>query len=415
MLGSRLLFSIAILTVLAGCGGPDSTERVMPTEVATCGGQAIKSRYIVRYKSGHTAIVQNHDREKFKEEFVRPNLDDIEYIEYDQKISVRDFAPELLETTRSVQPTLIDNWGLSRIRSEVAWQQGYYGQNTIIAVIDSGVDISHPALANQVLQNSNEIVNGIDDDGNGYVDDIIGYNFLDQSPLVTDQIAHGTHVAGIIAAKHSDNHVSTTHVQGIAPQAKILPLKFIDSNGGTLSGAIEALEYARRAGVHIINASWGGPACSRSLSDKIKDVTNEGIIFVTAAGNSGQNLDLRPEYPAAFSHFLQLTVGSSGIMDGMSSFSNYSRRLVHLFAPGFDITSTLPGQAVGRQSGTSMATPFVAGALAVLRSAQPTATPEELIDALLSSVDTNPTYQNATQGRLNVASALKKLLSSASH
>src|SRR5690606_1601526 len=120
-----------------------------------------------------------------------------------------------------------------------------------------------------ILRNQNEILNGIDDDNNGYVDDIVGYDFLNQRNTVVDDVSHGTHVAGIIAAEHSQTFVSNTQVQGLAPQAQILPLKFIGPYGGTLGAASEALEYARRRRVDIINASWGGPACAQSLDDKI--------------------------------------------------------------------------------------------------------------------------------------------------
>ncbi|MEK6555955.1 MAG: S8 family serine peptidase, partial [Bdellovibrionota bacterium] len=195
-----------------------------------------------------------------------------------------------------------------------------------------------------------------------------------------------------------------------APRAKILPVRFLDTSGGTLEGALGALEYAKRRGAQIINASWGGEGCSRALADKVQEITAAGIIFVVAAGNNGSNLDFFPEFPAVFRSALQVTVGSSGTMDGMSSFSNYSRTFVNLFAPGFNIVSTLPNSRIGAESGTSMATPYVAAAAAVLLSVKPSASPQEVLNALYSSVDTNPEYQNSTSGRLNVARAVNQML-----
>lgn len=418
---SQIIF-LAALTGLTACAKNDAVEEAMPSDLASCAGQVIKDRYIVRYKSGRTETFQNADREKFKEEFVRPNLEKIDYIEYDQTFHVNDFvvAPPQKPDDESPKLNAIDNWGLVRIDAATAWQQGYYGQDTLVAVIDSGVDINHPQLRNRIAFNQGEVgvdtqgrdkrTNGVDDDGNGYADDFAGYDFLNRSGIYSDVVQHGTHVAGIIAAEHNDVSVSSTQVQGVAPRTRILPLKFIDPKGGTLSAALEALEYARRAQVDVINASWGGPSCAKSLSDKIKDVTGDGIIFVVAAGNSGKNLDSFPEFPAAFTHALQVTVGSSGTMDGMSNFSNYSSSLVHLFAPGFDIISTLPNNQIGRESGTSMATPFVAGALAVMKSANPQSSAEQLVDALLTSVDVNLSYQNTTHGRLNVVLAIQKIV-----
>jgi subtilisin family serine protease len=187
---------------------------------------------------------------------------------------------------------------------------------------------------------------------------------------------------------------------GIAPGAKIIPIRFLGQSGGTLAGAIDAIEYVKSTPAKIINASWGGNGCSQILSDKIASLNEHGILFVVAAGNSGSNLDRFPEYPAAFKHAHQITVGSVSPLGGMSNFSNYSLSLVHIFAPGFEIMSALPNNKTGSASGTSMATPFVAGALALFKSQNPSRTNLELKDELLKSIVRRSDYQNITRGRL---------------
>lgn len=389
----------------------------MPTQGSlSCEGEIIKNNFIVRYKNGDTKSFRYDDPEKFKNEIVVPAVNDISYIEFDQKFEIK--KPAAIGSN-AFAPQAIDNWGLHRINAAAAWQQGITGTGVTVAVVDSGVDIFHSQLQSQIAYNLGETgtdsagqdkrFNGKDDDNNGFRDDYAGFDFANNSPQMIDEARHGTHVGGIVAAQHNDVLVRNDKVQGLAPGAKILPIKFIGPNGGSLDGAIKSLEYARRMKVKIVNASWGGPGCSRALNDKVRDVTSDGIIFVVASGNNGSNLDHSPEFPAAFRHGLQVTVGSSGMQDGMSSFSNYSRTLVDIFAPGFNIFSTLPNNAIGAETGTSMAAPYVSAALALLWSAKPSAGPEEIISALYSGVSKNPDYMNTTEGRLDVAASLSAI------
>ncbi len=390
------IFSFSLL--LTACGGSDPADAVLPSSQATCGGQAIPNSYLIQWRNGNVTKVNYDDVDALKDEVVRPNLGDIQRIEYDQKFEVRAFHPRVIFNGGG-----IDNWGYRSVHAEVAWSKGNYGQNVTVAVIDSGVDITHPLLADHIAVNAGEVAgNGIDDDHNGYVDDVTGYNFLYGNGDVTDDVSHGTHVSGIVAGKHSETFVSDDMTLGMAPQAKILPLKFIGPQGGTLSGALEAMDYARQRGVRIINASWGGDACSKILSDKVAELGRAGVLFVTAAGNSGHNLENFPEYPAAFLNPLQLTIGSVSTYGGMSDFSNYSRRYVHLFAPGYEITSSLPGGQIGAMSGTSMATPFVAGAAALLLSKDPHMNVQKLHDLVEKATVQDSNYLNITHGVLNL-------------
>ncbi len=404
---SRTLSVLSVL-LLSACGQPDKAETLTPVKGETCGGAAIQNRYIVHYKTGSWAYVKNPDRENFKNTFVQPQVDEIDFIEYDQKINFHSDVPVV-----STNPMGIDNWGINTINAPHAWQNGLRGQNTLVAVIDSGVDTKHSQLRNQIAYNPGEsgtlANNGIDDDGNGFVDDYEGYNFYDETGNVTDRLGHGTHVAGIIAAQHDDLTYNTGYVQGIAPQAKILPVKFLGEDGGTMSGALRSIDYAISRGAKIINASWGGTGCSLSLRQKVSEVASRNILFVAAAGNNGVNLERYPEYPAAFNLPTQITVGAISETLFMANYSNYSTEYVHIFAPGSQVVSTVPGQAYAAYSGTSMATPFVSGAAAVLLSGRPDLSPADLRRLLFTTVQQDNTYSNLTRGRLNLASAVNAL------
>lgn len=400
------LFFLGLTTGLAGCGGQDRAETILPAKSETCGGTAITSRYIVYLTSGEWLFVENPDRENFKETFVRHHLDKINFIEYDQKIEIKS-SPELIPFSG------IDNWGVTSIGAPVAWQKNWRGAGMTVAVIDSGVDIQHPQLRSQIAFNPGEAGplqnNGLDDDGNGYIDDYAGYSFYDQSPDVSDSVGHGTHVAGIIAAQHTDTTHRTGYTQGIAPQAKVLPVKFLGSNGGSLASALQGIDYAISRGANIINASWGGSGCSLSLRQKVTEALERNVLFVAAAGNNGLNLDFYPEYPAAFNLPLQITVGAIRSSAMMDSYSNYSRSLVHIFAPGTMIVSTIPGGSYAGFSGTSMAAPFVAAASAVLLGAHPELSLSEVRNLLFSSSITSEDYLNFSHGRLSLETAVNAI------
>ncbi|RYZ76013.1 MAG: alkaline serine protease, partial [Proteobacteria bacterium] len=219
--------------------------------------------------------------------------------------------------------------------------------------------------------------------------------------VVNDGSGHGTHVSGVIAA---DSSAGT--IRGLAQGAKILPLDFMTNDGsGNISDAIRAMYYAASQGAKVINASWGGAPCSSTLQKAITDIGAQGVLFVAAAGNSGVDIEAEPEYPAAFGLPTQITVGASTSNDRMAIFSNYSYSLVNIMAPGVGIWSTYPGNSTQSMNGTSMASPFVAGAAAVLFGARPNATPQQVKSALLASVDAGP-FQVETRGRLNLRKAL---------
>jgi subtilisin family serine protease len=210
----------------------------------------------------------------------------------------------------------------------------------MVGVIDTGIDYNHPDLAANVWTNPLEIPgNGIDDDGNGYVDDVHGYDFVNRDGDPMDDHGHGTHVAGTIAAV-ANNGIG---VAGVSWHAKVMALKFLDAGGsGWVSDAVEALNYATDMGAKITNNSWGGGEYSTALRDAIAAANSAGAVFVAAAGNSANNNDATPFYPAGYEGPNVIAVAATDASDTLAVFSNFGRNTVQLGAPGVGIYSTVP-------------------------------------------------------------------------
>ncbi len=328
-------------------------------------------------------------------------------------------TPDFELTTQSIpnDPSFGSLWGLSNngsqggllnadINIEPAWALGT-ATSIVTAVIDTGVDYTHPDLASNIWTNTDEVAgNGIDDDGNGFVDDVRGWDFVNNDSDPMDDNGHGTHVAGTIGAV-GNNGIGVT---GVAWTASIMPLKFLDQSGsGSLTDAIKAIQYARVNGAKIINASWGGGGFSSALQSAISQFITSGGLFVAAAGNEATNNDVTPSYPANYQGVI--SVGASTRTDTRASFSNYGTS-VDVFAPGQSILSTLPGNRYGSLSGTSMATPQVAGALALLWGQNPTLSATTISQALINSTDNVLRASNSTHGRINVGAAATALRAS---
>ena len=298
-----------------------------------------------------------------------------------------------------------------------AWDLARGSSSVVVGVIDSGIDYTHPDLAANVWRNPGEIAgNGIDDDANGYTDDIHGYDFINNDPNPMDDNGHGTHVAGTIAAA-GNNGVGVT---GTAWNTQVMALKFLAADGaGSLSAALAAINYATKmrstygVNVRVTNNSWGGGGYSSILHDAIARSATAGILFVAAAGNGGadaigDNNDLYAEYPAGYSVDNVLSVAATDHNDRLASFSNYGATSVDLAAPGVNIASTYPGNQYVYLSGTSMATPHVSGVAALAWSYNPSATYQTVRSAILNGVDvvTSLAGKVATGGRLNAHKAL---------
>jgi len=244
-----------------------------------------------------------------------------------------------------------------------AWRLERGSNSLKVAVIDGGVDYTHPDLAGNMWTNPGEIAgNGKDDDGNGYIDDVHGWNALMNNGNPMDENGHGTHCAGTIGATHNDGGVS-----GVMGNVRIMAVKFLNGRGsGKTSDAIEGIDYAIKMGADIMSNSWGGGPYSRALYDTIKHASSKGILFVAAAGNQANDNDRNTYYPAGYRLPNIVAVAAHAFTDALANFSNRGNNTVHIAAPGKNILSTTVGGGHAVLSGTSMATPHVSGALGLL-------------------------------------------------
>ncbi len=305
-------------------------------------------------------------------------------------------------------PQFAAQTGLAAIQAAAAWDRSAGTRNTVVAVIDTGIDYTHPDLAANLWFNTREIPgNGRDDDGNGFADDIIGYDFAANDADPSDHDGHGTHVAGIVGAA-GNNGIG---VSGVNPNTRIMALKFIGTDGnGYTSDGIRALNYAAANGARVANASWGSNVYDAVFAAAIARAQSAGLILVTSAGNDSSNNDAVPFYPASYSASLANVVPVAAVdaSGNLAGFSSYGANTVVLGAPGVSILSTLPNNRYGTLSGTSMAAPFVAGAIALLWDANPTWTWQQVVAKVKSSVDplTSLAGRTTTGGRLNLAKML---------
>jgi hypothetical protein len=283
-----------------------------------------------------------------------------------------------------------------------AWDRWTGSGNFVIGVIDTGVDYNHPDLAANIYSNPGEIANnGIDDDNNGRIDDIRGWDFLNNDNNPMDDHNHGTHCAGTIGGVGNNN----TGVTGVNWNIKIMPLKFLGSNGsGPISAALGCLNYATMMGVKITSNSWGGGGFSSAFNTALNNAQTAGHIFVAAAGNANNNNDVNPFYPATYPQNNVVSVAATDNRDNRASFSSYGATTVDLGAPGVAIRSTVRNNGYAYFNGTSMATPHVAGAMAFIWDMHPNLTYQQVIQRVYNNVDLIPsmTGRVATNGRLNL-------------
>lgn len=320
-----------------------------------------------------------------------------------------------IDTSVPSDPLYNQLWGMSMIDAPEAWSLSTGSSSVVVAVIDTGVDYTHVDLAANMWTNPGEIAgNGIDDDGNGFVDDVYGYDFVNNDGNPMDDNAHGTHVSGTIAAMANNG----LGVAGVNWSSSIMALKFLDSNGsGYLSDAVRAVNYATMmrtqydVNVKVMNNSWGGGGYSSSMYNAIQASNNADILFVAAAGNSSTNNDLSPQYPANYSNSNVISVAAVSQSGQLASFSSYGATTVDLAAPGVSIYSTIPGNRYAAYSGTSMATPHVAGVAALAFTYAPDATATQVRDAILAGAEYSSALagKTATSGILNALNTLELL------
>ncbi|MEY2988303.1 MAG: hypothetical protein RJB13_1824 [Pseudomonadota bacterium] len=296
-------------------------------------------------------------------------------------------------------------WGMQKISAPLAWDITTGNPSVTVAVIDTGVDYLHSDLSANIWSNPNEVLNGLDDDGNGFVDDIRGWNFAGANNNPMDGNGHGTHVAGIIGAVGNNQQ----GVTGVGWNIKLMPVKiFSDANTATVADIINGVLYAANNGAHILNNSYSC-GISVAMTNAVMHAREKNTLFVAAAGNNGLNDAV---YPASLSLSVDSVISVASIEQtgALSSFSNFGRG-VDIAAPGGQISSTYPNNLYASLSGTSMASPHVAGVGALLLSQSPTLTVTELKNAILSSATPSPELlERVPNGVLNARAALEKVM-----
>lgn len=343
------------------------------------------------------------------------NDPDVEFAEPNYIIRQADFAREGEQVAMSdVQAQAVnDVTTFAQTGAPIGLSSSWSNQTAgkapaVVAVIDTGLDASHPVFAstNAVWTNVGEIPgNGIDDDNNGYIDDVHGWNFVANNNNPMDDEGHGTHVSGIVLGVSQDITATTLRTASV----QIMPLKFLDSTGsGSTSDAIKAIYYAANNGAKVLNNSWGGGGFSNSLLTAIAYSYDKKVVFVAAAGNAANNNDSSPTYPANYNVPNLISVAATTDTDAWASFSNYGSQTVHVGSPGNSIYSTFPNSQYGRASGTSMATPFISGLAALMVREQPSMNGYQVKNLIFSSAQSIASLQTrtTTKSRMNAASGL---------
>lgn len=314
-------------------------------------------------------------------------------------------------------PAISQAWGLKKSDAARAWSVTQGSQDIVIAVIDTGIDVNHEDLAENLWSNPgetgkdglgrNKATNGVDDDGNGFVDDIHGWNFVSNNYKLDDNHGHGTHIAGIIGARAGNGKGIT----GIAPQVSLMILKYYDPKvAGTdnLKNTVASIRYAVKMGANVINYSGGGTEFSQEEHDAIAEAEKKGILFVAAAGNERSNSDQHHYYPADYKLRNIISVTAIDPATQVLASSNYGVETVDIAAPGQNILSCLPNNSYGYMTGTSQATAFVTGAAALVMAHKNSFNAEDVKKYILATGDaqTQLASKTRTSRQLNLYKAL---------
>lgn len=404
-------------------------------DAKTCSpSQVVPNEYIVKLKTAGV-IPQRLSKDKFKIERFKTSS---KFVKIKTQVAISEFASFGLDKSNIeyIEPNFIVHaydlpsdsqfsnlWNLLNTGQVVGgdgrphadinivplWAKGFTGAQKIkVAITDTGIDWNHPDLIDNLYTNPGEAgslaFNGIDDDQNGFIDDVHGWDFVSASPNSNDDNDHGTHVAGIIGAK-GNNQIG---IAGVNWQVSLIPVKFLNERGSdNVGNAIEAIYYSVKMGAQVINASWGGDSYSRALEEAIEYARDRGVLVVVAAGNDSLNNDTDKDYPAAYTTENIISVAATDNRDELASFSNYGRQTVHVAAPGVLITSTVPNSGYEAFSGTSMAAPHVTGIAALMWSIDPNFTYQEIKERIVKSCDVIYGLKRKIigQGRVNAYNA----------
>ena len=391
--------------------------------------------YIVKFKQGTAGfqqalfsksikganVVDNHEQgnlllvdfgKSTKKETARRLVDlmknpDVQYVVENKAVHAFDMPND---------PETAKQWSIAKVRAAEAWTMGVGSREIVVAVTDTGVDYTHGDIKDNMWTNKKEIAgNGVDDDNNGYVDDIYGYDFNKNDGDPKDETGsqnpgHGTHCAGILGAVGDNNK----GISGMSQRVSIMASRFLGADGsGDLMGAVKSIDYATNNGANVISASWGAGVSANDaqpITEAISRANDKGVIFVAAASNDGKNNDGYEVYPANTPLPNVITVAASSDSDGKPSWSNYGQAKVSLSAPGENIYSTLPGEKYGNLSGTSMATPLVSGLVALMLSHNENLKPTE-VKALLQASGSKVSIETACNCRVDAAAVVQRIRS----
>ncbi|MEQ1876480.1 MAG: S8 family serine peptidase [Bdellovibrionia bacterium] len=345
---------------------------------------------VVNSSRSLSALRQTAAARDSRVEYIEPN-----FLYYADAVP-NDPQYQLLWGLKNGGQTIKDVKGLDGvdISAEKAWDLTTGSRNVVVAVVDTGVEHKNADLIENMWVNAKE-ANGkatVDDDGNGYIDDVYGYDFYNNDGDPKDDNGHGSHVAGTIGAV-GDNRAGLT---GVSWKVRLMAIKFLGSGGsGSTEDAIRGIDYAVDNGAKIINASWGGGEFSKALEDTLKKARDKGVLFIASAGNSGRNTDQNPAYPSCYDLNNIISVAAVSNTGALAYFSNYGKETVDLAAPGFDIYSFGLG-GFEYLSGTSMAAPHVSGVTALLLSREPNLSVAQIRERLLSTTKTLPELRGKT-------------------
>lgn len=329
-------------------------------------------------------------------------------------------VPTEEEQVMKNDPAISQAWGIKKSNAFKAWEVSKGKRDIVVAIIDTGADLSHEDLANNLWKNPgetgvdlkgrNKATNGIDDDGNGFVDDVHGWNFVSRNNNLSDNHGHGTHIAGIVGAEAGNKK----GIAGISPEVSMMILKYYDpkvANTDNLKNTVESIRYAIKMKADIINYSGGGTEYSQEEKDAIAEAEKQGILFVAAAGNERSNSDKHKYYPADYGLTNIISVTAIDPSTEVLASSNYGVETVDIAAPGQNILSTLPGNTYGYMTGTSQATAFVTGAAVLVMSRRDQFKAEDVKKYILATGDSESSLlaKCRTSKQLNLFKAVTML------
>jgi subtilisin family serine protease len=378
------------------------------------------------FRSNGAVLVEyqekGNDAELQKRAAVLLNSEEVQYVEPNQIIRINAVRTRMPNDPRFGELYGLHNEGGTGgtagadIDAPEAWEITTGSRDVLVGVIDTGIDYTHPDIAPNYWRNPGETgidaqgndksSNGIDDDNNGYIDDFRGWDFVNNDNDPMDDNSHGTHVSGTIGGAGNDG----VGVVGVNWQVSLVGIKFLSGSGsGTLADAVRAIEYGTALNVTLTSNSWGGGGYSETMDAAIRAANDAGILFIAAAGNDGVDNDRSPHFPASYEMENVISVAATDHADGLAGFSCYGLTTVDVGAPGVDILSSTPNGQYAKYSGTSMATPHVAGVAALIKAAFPEATADQIKARIMDTADQVPSLagKSVTGGRVNANNALE--------